>query len=128
MDAMPRRLLILSLSMLALLACRTVAPARELVGKWSTGTTSPDGVHGTSATYDFKSDGSFSMSGYPPIDVKGRWKVGKREAGKIELTLFEQKMTAPGMGASDWSDQTGWAELGADGRTFTWNGQTFTKN
>src|SRR5688572_27338319 len=69
-SASARRLLFAA----ALAACACVRnSAPELVGKWSSRETAPDGVHGTSATYDFKANGTFEMTGYPPIEVKGRW-------------------------------------------------------
>ena len=72
----------------ALCSCRR-GGAPELIGTWTTETTSPNSVHGTSATYDFKSNGTFEMSGYPPIEVKGRWQVVERSPGKLRLKLTD---------------------------------------
>jgi hypothetical protein len=100
----------------------------ELVGKWTTGTTAPDGVHGTTATYHFKDDGSFEMSGYPPIEVRGRWSVVERAPGKLRLKLSEQEMKAPHNDKSRWNDEEDWAELAEGGRSFKYRGKVFNKN
>jgi hypothetical protein len=117
----------LGFSALALTAClhaRHGGP--ELVGQWTIATTAPDGVHGTTATYDFKDDGSFEMSGYPPIQVKGRWQVTERSKGLLRLKLTEQDMTTNGH-TSRWNDEDGWGELADAGRTFKYNGKVFRK-
>lgn len=100
----------------------------ELVGQWTTGTTAADGVHGTSATYVFKDDGTFEMSGYPPIEVRGRWRVIERSSGKLRLKLSDQEMTAPGDQKSQWSDEEGWGELTEGGRAFKYNGKILIKS
>jgi hypothetical protein len=99
------------------------AAARELVGAWTTGSTAPDGVHGTSATYRFAEDGTFEMSGYPPIKVVGSWRVSGRDGKRLRLDVTGQTMTAPGMTGSSWPDRSEWIELSTDGRSFTYRGQ-----
>ena len=101
--------------------------AAELVGKWTYAETAADGVHGTSATYEFKDDGSFEMSGYPPIEVKDKWRVLERSPGKLHLELSEQQMTVMGRDGSRWNDEDAWGELSPDGRTFTYKGKVLRK-
>jgi len=99
----------------------------ELVGKWSHGTTAADGVHGTNATYELRGDGTFRMTGYPPIEVNGRWEAEKKE-GKVRLKLKDQRMKAPGMGESKWNDEEGEVEMAQDGTSFTFNGKVMTRS
>ena len=99
----------------------------ELVGKWSTGTVSSDGVHGTSATWELKADGTFSMSGYPPINVSGKWAIVDRKPGKLRVKLTDQVMKAPGMSPSQWSDVDEWGDLSSDKKTFRYNNQQFNR-
>jgi hypothetical protein len=121
----PRRVLFAA----ALLACSCVRnSAPELVGKWSTRETAPDGVHGTSATYDFRANGTFEMTGYPPIEVKGKWRVLERSPGKLRLELREQEMSVMGRNKSRWNDEDAWGELSPDGRTFTYKGKVLRKD
>ena len=116
------------LAVLSGLACASAPRAApELIGKWSAGETAPDGVHGTSATWDFKADGTFEMSGYPPIEVRGRWQVTERAPGRLRLRLTEQEMSAPGMDRSRWNDQDAWGDLSGGGRTFTFEGKTLRR-
>ncbi len=96
------------------------------MGKWSTHETFADGVHGTSATYDFKADGTFEMSGYPPIEVTGKWRVLERSPGKLRLELSDQEMTVTGR-KSRWNDEDAWGELSPDGGTFTYKGKLLRK-
>ena len=96
--------------------------AAELVGQWSAGEDFGDG-HGTYAQYDFRSDGTFKMRGYPPIEVSGNWTLVERKPGKLHIKLTHQKMTAPEQTPSDWSDVDAWGELSADGKTFTFTGK-----
>ena len=111
----------------ALCSCRR-GGAPELIGTWTTETTSPNSVHGTSATYDFKSNGTFEMSGYPPIEVKGRWQVVERSPGKLRLKLTDQEMSIFGRDKTRWSDEDDWGELTDGGRTFTYRGKIFRKS
>ncbi|HKE14947.1 MAG TPA: hypothetical protein VKB80_08795 [Kofleriaceae bacterium] len=116
------------LAVLFEVACSTPGRAApELIGKWSAGQTDPDGVHGTSATWDFRPDGTFEMSGYPPILVKGRWQVTERAPGRLRLQLTEQEMSAPGMDSSRWDDQNDWGDLTDGGRTFRFAGKTLRR-
>lgn len=124
---MPHAALLLSLFLWLGCSARQQA-APELVGTWTTSQTDPDGVHGTSATYTFKADGTFEMSGYPPIKVKGRWQVTERAPGRLRLKLTEQDMTGPGMGTSRWNDQDAWGDLGEEGRSFTYQGKTLRRS
>jgi hypothetical protein len=109
-------------------AMPAVAPApvpvpAELAGKWrAAGTLGGDGGHGMSwyAEYTFRPDGTFLMTGYPPISVEGRVAVTGREDRRLHIVLTQRKM-----GASDWPDLDRWGELAADGQTLHYDDKTF---
>jgi hypothetical protein len=71
---------------------------QELVGKWTTGTTAPDGVHGTTATYDFK-DGQKRQLGPELgqlVDLIERGQVAARGPREPELSLLEREVPEEG--------------------------------
>jgi hypothetical protein len=72
--------------------------------------------------YRLAADGTFQMTGYPPIAVTGRWAVRERDGRKLRIVLTQQKMAS---GA--WPDRDGWAELSADGKSLSWQDKTFRK-
>lgn len=99
----------------------------DLVGTWhATGElpSSNKGGPGMSWQLEYKlaADGTFQMTGYPPIAVTGTWAVREREGRKLRIVLTHQKMAS---GA--WPDRDGWAELSADGKSLTWQEKTFRK-
>lgn len=114
------------LLMLLVLGCgggmRADAPS-ELVGTWrATGGEEPG--RGWMKEYELRADGTFVMTGYPPIRVTGRWSVPERDGARFRVVLSGQKMTVPPSDeASAWNDQDDWAVL--EGRTLEWQGSRF---
>jgi hypothetical protein len=99
----------------------------ELVGAWRAGGSLGDAQHGWSASYEFKANGTFTMSGYPPIEVKGRWDVLEKAPGKLKLRLSKQRMKPPHGDETDWADTEGWGEISPDGRTFQFDGKQMNR-
>jgi hypothetical protein len=97
-----------------------------LLGKWHASGSLPgkDGAPGMGwqLEYTLAGDGSFKMTGYPPIAVTGRWAVPERDGRKLRIVLTEQKM-----GGGAWPDRDGWAELSDDGKSLKWQDKTFTR-
>ena len=97
----------------------------DLVGTWrASGTLPSQKGPGMSWQLEYKlaADGTFQMTGYPPIMVTGKWAVPERDGRKLRIVLTAQKM------ASDsWPDRDGWAELSADGKSLTWQDKSFHK-
>jgi len=98
----------------------------DLVGKWRASGETPPDPQGRRmswyAEYDFRSDGTFLMTGYPPISVNGKCAVVGREKGRVHLRLTERKMSG-----SPWPDIDEWAPLSDDGKTLKFDNKTFTR-
>ena len=100
----------------------------ELVGKWTAGGDLGDAQHAWHADYEFKTNGTFIMTGYPPIEVNGRWEVLEKAPGKLRVRLSKQRMKAPHQAdETDRADTEGWGELSPDGRTFSFDGSRLTR-
>jgi hypothetical protein len=116
--------------LLTALAARADRPTDEhpaaLVGSWHAGGALPADKSGRAMRwqldYRLAADGSFQMTGYPPISVSGRWAVRERDGRKLRIVLREQKM-----GGGSWPDRDAWAELSADGKSLTWQDKSFVK-
>lgn len=103
---------------------RADAPS-ELVGTWRAAGGEEPG-RGWMKEYELRPDGTFVMTGYPPIRVTGSWSVPEREGARFRVVLTGQKMTVPPSDeASAWDDQDGWAVL--EGRTLEWQGSRFAR-
>jgi hypothetical protein len=99
----------------------------DLVGKWrASGTVGGENGKGHGASwfleYAFRADGTFLMTGYPPISVAGKVAVTAREGRRLHIVLTQRKM-----GASDWPDLDKWGELSPDGKTLEYDGKTFLR-
>jgi hypothetical protein len=98
----------------------------DLAGKWrATGTVGGDAHgHGMSwfVEYTFRPDGTFLMTGYPPIAVEGKVAVTGRDGNRLHIVLRQRKM-----GKSDWPDLDKWGELSADGKTLKYDDKTFQR-
>lgn len=112
------------------LGCSSAQTAPELVGSWSaSGALGDPGSPGPAWTkrYELRRDGSFVMTGYPPIRVTGRWKVVERAGARFRVVLTDQEMRMSERDEpSRWQDQDGWAVL--DGDKLEWNGATFSRS
>jgi hypothetical protein len=97
------------------------------VGKWTAAGSTGDPMHGWVANYEFKSNGTFTMNGYPPIEVSGRWEVLEKAPGKLRVKLSKQKMKSPGADVADWADTEGWGDLSSDGRSFNFDGKQMNR-
>jgi hypothetical protein len=97
----------------------------DLAGVWrASGTVGADKGHGMSwfAEYTFRTDGTFLMTGYPPISVEGKVAVTGRDGRRLHIVLTQRKM-----GSSDWPDLDKWGELSADGKTLSYDEKTFQR-
>ena len=83
-----------------------------LIGKWETSGETPADPNGRrmgwTRLYKLAADGSFVMTGYPEIEVKGRWAATTTDGKKFVIELTKQKM-----GATDWIDAREDAQLEA---------------
>ena len=117
---------------LTLFGCSSTAAttAPELIGKWqAAGPIGESDAPGPSwmKEYDLRSDGTFEMTGYPPILVSGRWKVAERDGSRFRIVLTEQTMkTSKRDKGSAWADQDQWATL--EGARLKWQDATFTRS
>lgn len=139
----------LALLLVCPLACtkpntNTAAPSREVAappapqplslvvqppalgGKWRAEGASPPDPNGRRmgwfAEYTFRPDGTFSMTGYPPIAVSGRYKELARESMRVRVRLFEQKM-----GASAWPDGEVDFIFSTNGKSFRWGDREYRR-
>jgi hypothetical protein len=101
-----------------------------LLGKWrasgSVGGGQGHPAMGWTLEYDFKPDGTFRATGYPQIEITGRWVVLNSTGLRAHVRLTERKMTGPGGGppvSQPDLDET--AHL--NGKSMEFNGKTFTQ-
>jgi hypothetical protein len=72
------------------------APKDEdlIIGRWRLDGELPPGNSGHSfhwfLEYAFNDDGTFMLTGYPPLMQKGKYRIVKREENKLTLDLYEQ--------------------------------------
>src|SRR5215470_17189406 len=97
----------------------------ELVGKWrASGVVGGGDGHGHGMSwfleYTFRAEGTFLMTGYPPISVEGKVAVTAREGNRLRIVLTKRKM-----GTSDWPDLDKWGELSKDGKTLRYDEKEF---
>jgi len=102
-------------------------PAPELVGKWhASGQVPGDPKHGPGMSwqvdYDFRPDGTFVMTGYPPISVTGKLKIVAREKERLHVVLYDRKM-----GGSSWPDLDDWAVFSDGGNQMTLDKKDFRR-
>ncbi len=87
----------------------------ELLGKWHGGGQGPDGPNGErglgwSADYEFRADGSYTMTGYPQITVSGRIEVPERIDNRFHVRLINRMADG-----NLWGDYDEWVQLDAAG-------------
>lgn len=98
-----------------------------LVGQWQTTGASPPDSHGRTISYfreyKFAADGTFVMTGYPPIEVKGKWAAtaAAKDGKTFSLELTQQKM-----GGSDWPNKK--EDVVLDGSDkLKWGAEVYTR-
>ena len=69
-------------------------PAEYIRGTWRLNGELPPGNSGHSfhwfLEYTFNADGTFMLTGYPPLIQKGKYRVVTSEDGKLAVELYEQ--------------------------------------
>ena len=76
--------------------------------------------------HNFTKDGWFTMNGYPPIQVKGKWHVSERDKARLRIVLTDQAMRASAHDKpSKWNDRQDWAELQGD--NMTWQNNKYAR-
>jgi hypothetical protein len=119
--------LVIVISFVAFAAPPDAPVPAELLGKWrASGTVGGGDGHGHGASwfleYTFRADGTFLMTGYPPISVEGKVAVPGRDGRRLHIVLTKRKM-----GTSDWPDLDKWGELSADGKTLKYDEKEFQR-
>jgi hypothetical protein len=104
----------------------------EIQGKWHASGQTPGGPNGERgmswmAEYTINADGTFVMTGYPQIEVRGNIAVPEHAGARFHVVLTNRKMTNGSPPASDWPDLDGWAELSADGKTLAFDNKSFSR-
>ena len=107
------------------LAAPPDAVPAALAGRWrASGTVGGGDGHGHGMSwfleYTFRTDGTFLMTGYPPISVEGKVAVTGRDGNRLHIVLTQRKM-----GTSDWPDLDKWGELSADGKILKYDDKEF---
>ncbi len=72
--------------------------------------------------YQLSSDGTFVMSGYPPIEMTGRYAVAEQSGARLRLVF-----TGRVMAGSPAPDLDTWAEISADGQTLSFDDRVFQR-
>jgi hypothetical protein len=97
----------------------------ELQGRWSASGTlpgeGPNGPMSWQLTYDLQAE-RYAMTGYPPIDERGRVGVLERDGARYRLRLWERASET--MGGTD-VERDEWVEL--RGGALVWGERTFTR-
>lgn len=98
-----------------------------LVGQWQTTGASPPDSQGRTISYfreyKFAADGTFVMTGYPPIEVKGKWAATAAKDGKTySLELTQQKM-----GGSDWPNKKEDVVVESGGDKLKWGNEIYAR-
>lgn len=66
----------------------------SIIGRWHLDGQLPPGNSGHSfhwfLEYTFKDDGTFMLTGYPPLMQKGKYRIVKSEENKLTVDLYEQ--------------------------------------
>ena len=81
--------------------------------------------------YKFHSDGTYEMSGYPPIRENGRFSVQSRDKDSFTLRLTDRRGCGPCSPQNPMEtrkDLAAAATLTANGRTLTFQGLTLTRS
>lgn len=135
MAEMTRFVIIGALGVLVSFADSSVAAAEQpahppadphpdtIAGKWRASGTirPPNGGRGMSwlKEYTFHKNGTFVMTGYPPILVTGKWRVLAIRRTRMRLVLTNQQMRMSKRDKpSRWPDRADWVE--SDGKTMKW--------
>lgn len=79
-------------------ACQSrSAPPRSIddpiVGEWRG--SRPGGPATATATWAFRADGTYRMTGFPSIGEAGRWRIVRVEDGDYRLSLTERRTCDP---------------------------------
>ena len=91
-----------------------------LLGRWRASGEIDKGGMSWMKEYSFQEDGSFVMTGYPPITVQGRWEVRETVDRRLRIVLTDRTMSG-----SAWPDEDKWAQLSDDGESLAWDKATY---